>query len=75
LLPERAIFRRSCLALSSQINDAEEAMVLDKIRWWKLSELHDALERLTPLSLVNIVESDLREGAPIELPDAEVLIG
>jgi hypothetical protein len=50
-------------------------MVLDKIRWWKLSELHDALERLTPLSLVNIVESDLREGAPIELPDVEVLIG
>jgi hypothetical protein len=47
-------------------------MVLDKI---SLAEtVHDASERLTPLSLVNIVESYLREGAPIELPDVEVLI-
>jgi hypothetical protein len=39
-----------------QINDAEEAMVLDRI------------------SLVETVHDDLREGAPIELPDVEVLI-
>jgi hypothetical protein len=55
-----------------QINDAEEAMVLDRISL--VETVHDASERLTPLSLANIVESYLREGAPIELPDVEVLI-
>ena len=54
--------------------DNAEAKVLDCFRWWSIADLSRAEERLTPLSLANILESYLRDGAPRELPDEEVLI-
>ncbi|HEX7921248.1 MAG TPA: NUDIX domain-containing protein [Bradyrhizobium sp.] len=54
--------------------DEAEAKVLDCFRWWPIADLSGAEERLTPLSLANILESYLRDGAPRELPDEEVLI-
>ncbi|NEV00339.1 NUDIX hydrolase [Bradyrhizobium uaiense] len=54
--------------------DETEAKVLDCFRWWPIADLPGAEERLTPLSLADILESYLRDGAPSELPDEEVLI-
>ncbi|MGY4317185.1 NUDIX hydrolase [Bradyrhizobium sp. JR3.5] len=54
--------------------DKTEAKVLDCFRWWPIADLSRAEERLTPLSLAGILESYLRDGAPSELPDEEVLI-
>ncbi|WP_375786077.1 NUDIX hydrolase [Bradyrhizobium sp. Pha-3] len=54
--------------------DNAEAQVLDCFRWWPIADLSHAEEPLTPLSLANILESYLRDGAPSELPDVEVLI-
>ncbi|PDT72753.1 NUDIX domain-containing protein [Bradyrhizobium sp. C9] len=54
--------------------DEAEAKVLDCFRWWPIVDLSGAVERLTPLSLASILESCLRDGAPRELPDEEVLI-
>lgn len=56
------------------MTDEAEAKVLDCFRWWPIADLSGAEERLTPLSLANILESYLRDGAPRELPDEEVLI-
>ncbi|WP_461335428.1 NUDIX domain-containing protein [Bradyrhizobium embrapense] len=54
--------------------DVAEARVLDCFRWWPIADLASAEERLTPLSLANILESYLRDGAPSELPNEEVLV-
>ncbi len=54
--------------------DQAEAAVLDCFRWWPIAELSGAEERLTPLSLAAILERYLRDGAPAEIPDEEVLI-
>ncbi|MCA6097680.1 NUDIX domain-containing protein [Bradyrhizobium australafricanum] len=54
--------------------DEAEAKVLDCFRWWPIADLSGASERLTPLSLADILERYLRDGAPSELPDEEVLI-
>ncbi|OKO75971.1 NUDIX domain-containing protein [Bradyrhizobium sp. NAS96.2] len=54
--------------------DAAEAKVLDCFRWWPIADLPGAEERFTPLSLATILENYLRDGAPGELPDEEVLI-
>ncbi|MCP1847549.1 MULTISPECIES: NUDIX domain-containing protein [Bradyrhizobium] len=54
--------------------DEAEARVLDCFRWWSIADLPGASERLTPLSLADILERYLRDGAPSELPDEEVLI-
>jgi 8-oxo-dGTP pyrophosphatase MutT (NUDIX family) len=56
------------------MTDQTEAKVLDCFRWWSIAELSNAEERLTPLSLAGILESYLRDGAPGELPDEEILI-
>jgi 8-oxo-dGTP pyrophosphatase MutT (NUDIX family) len=56
------------------MSDKTEAKVLDCFRWWPIADLSRAEERLTPLSLAGILESYLRDGAPGELPDEEVLI-
>ncbi|SED61439.1 NUDIX hydrolase [Bradyrhizobium erythrophlei] len=56
------------------MSDKTEAKVLDCFRWWPIADLSRAAERLTPLSLAGILESYLRDGAPSELPDEEVLI-
>ncbi|MGY4475171.1 NUDIX hydrolase [Bradyrhizobium sp. USDA 3364] len=54
--------------------DEIEAKVLDCFRWWPIADLSGAEERLTPLSLADILERYLCDGAPSELPDEEVLI-
>jgi len=54
--------------------DEAEAAVLDRFRWWPIADLSSAEERLTPLSLAGILERYLRDGAPAEIPDEEVLI-
>lgn len=54
--------------------DTVEAKVLDCFRWWPSADLSAARERLTPLSLAAILEAYLRDGAPGELPEEEVLI-
>ncbi|MHC2466635.1 NUDIX hydrolase [Bradyrhizobium embrapense] len=54
--------------------DEAEARVLDCFRWWPIADLASAEERLTPLSLAGILEGYLRDGAPSELPDEEVLV-
>ena len=56
------------------MTDAAEAKVLDCFRWWPIADLSRAEERLTPLSLAAILERYLRDGAPAEIPDEEVLI-
>ena len=48
--------------------------MLDRFRWWPIADLSSAEERLTPLSLAGILERYLRDGAPAEIPDEEVLI-
>lgn len=55
------------------MSDTVEAAVLDGFKWWTLAELNASDERLTPLSLANILERYLAEGPPVELPDEEVL--
>lgn len=54
--------------------DEAEAKVLDCFRWWAIADLASAEERLTPLSLADILERYLRDGAPGALPDEEVLV-
>jgi hypothetical protein len=56
------------------MSDALEASVLDRFRWWHITELASARERLTPLSLSEIVTRYIAQGPPIEPPDVEVLI-
>jgi 8-oxo-dGTP pyrophosphatase MutT (NUDIX family) len=56
------------------MSDAVEAAVLDRFRWWPASELAQARERLTPLSLADIVEQYLAQGPPEQPPDLEVLV-
>ncbi|MBN1311314.1 MAG: NUDIX domain-containing protein [Anaerolineae bacterium] len=57
-----------------KMTDPVEATVLDRFRWWPAAELAEASERLTPLSLADIVERYLTEGAPQEELDVEVLV-
>jgi len=57
-----------------QIRDPHEAKVLDCFRWWQIDELASASERLTPLSLPNIIANYLARGAPPDEPAWEVLV-
>jgi 8-oxo-dGTP pyrophosphatase MutT (NUDIX family) len=57
-----------------RMSDALEAAVLDCFRWWPAAELALASERLTPLSLAQIVARYLTHGAPAEPLEVEVLI-
>jgi 8-oxo-dGTP pyrophosphatase MutT (NUDIX family) len=54
--------------------DPTEAQVLDQFRWWKVEELSDATEQLTPSSLSQIVTRYLDHGPPQEPPEIEVLV-
>ncbi|MDH2382904.1 NUDIX domain-containing protein [Bradyrhizobium sp. CER78] len=56
------------------MTDAAEAKVLDCFRWWPIADLSSAEERLTPLALATILQGYLRDGAPRELPEEEVLV-
>ena len=56
------------------MSDLVEAKVLDQFRWWRVSELRHSEERITPLSLAEIVAGYLTFGAPSSLPEWEVLV-
>jgi 8-oxo-dGTP pyrophosphatase MutT (NUDIX family) len=56
------------------MSDEVEARVFDSFRWWRADDLADADEPLTPLSLAQIVQRYLIEGAPESAPDEEVLV-
>jgi 8-oxo-dGTP pyrophosphatase MutT (NUDIX family) len=57
-----------------QMCDPIEMAVVERMRWWPVTELAQAHERLTPLSLAGIVASYLAEGPPRQVPDVEVLV-
>ena len=56
------------------MSDLAEAKVLDRFQWWPATELIHATEKLTPLSLPQIVAGYLDSGAPQELPELEILV-
>jgi 8-oxo-dGTP pyrophosphatase MutT (NUDIX family) len=56
------------------MTDEVEAEYVVEHRWWPLSDLERAEERLTPLSLPAILARYLADGAPDPLPAEEVLI-
>lgn len=55
------------------MGDANEAKYLDRFQWWPVAELVKSTERLTPLSLAEIVRRYLADGAPQDVLDIEVL--
>jgi 8-oxo-dGTP pyrophosphatase MutT (NUDIX family) len=57
-----------------RMSDALEMQVVDCFRWWPVAALVQAAERLTPLSLAEIVVRYLAEGPPREVPAVEVLV-
>ena len=57
-----------------RMSDSVEAEVLDRFHWWSMDELGSAKERVTPLSLAQIVARYISQGPPRELPDVEVLV-
>lgn len=56
------------------MNDAEEAAPLDAFHWWRIADLARCEERLTPLSLAEILNRYLCDGPPAVPPDEEVLV-
>lgn len=56
------------------ISDVVESEVVREFRWWPVSALSHASERLTPLALAHIMETFLAEGPPRAMPDLEVLV-
>jgi len=59
---------------SSHMSDSVEARVLQEFRWWPISELANTRERLTPLSLGQIIARYLAHGPPVAPPELEVLV-
>jgi 8-oxo-dGTP pyrophosphatase MutT (NUDIX family) len=57
-----------------RMSDARESQSLDRFRWWPVAELASATERLTPLSLPDIIARYLVHGAPREPLEVEVLV-
>jgi 8-oxo-dGTP pyrophosphatase MutT (NUDIX family) len=57
-----------------QMLDPIESKVIDCLRWWSAPELSSTRECLTPLSLAEIVARYIRDGAPREPLDIEVLV-
>lgn len=47
-----------------RMRDEREARFLAEFKWWRVSELSQTCERLTPLSLAAIVDNYLRGEAP-----------
>jgi len=56
------------------MSDAREATVVEEFRWWTLAELVGARDRVTPLSLADIVARYLANGPPDEPLDEEMLV-
>jgi 8-oxo-dGTP pyrophosphatase MutT (NUDIX family) len=57
-----------------RMTDPIESKTVDCFRWWSQHELSSTRECLTPLSLADIVASYIRDGAPREPLDVEVLV-
>jgi 8-oxo-dGTP pyrophosphatase MutT (NUDIX family) len=57
-----------------QMYDLVEARSLDRFRWWPVADLAQSTERLTPLSLSNIVLRYLRGQPAPETLEVEVLV-
>ena len=57
-----------------RMSDAVELKILDKFQWWSMTELGRAKERVTPLSLAQIVARYISQGPPCELLEVEVLV-
>jgi len=47
-----------------RMSDPIESAILDRFRWWPVTELATSRERLTPLSLARITKSYIDTGAP-----------
>ena len=56
------------------MTDAVEARVTVGFRWWTLDELRETKERVTPGTLLEIVQEFLRVGAPKTLPELEIRV-
>ncbi|MBC8115964.1 MAG: NUDIX domain-containing protein [Candidatus Saccharimonas sp.] len=56
------------------MSDSIEIQILDRFRWWPVAELAHATERLTPLSLAEIVARYLAQGPPQEPLEIEVRV-
>jgi ADP-ribose pyrophosphatase YjhB (NUDIX family) len=56
------------------MTDRVEAQIVDRWRWWPISELARSPERLTPLSLADIMARYLRHGPPRGPIELEVVI-
>ena len=56
------------------MSDVREAEVLDRFRWWPVGALASSRERLTPLSLAEIMAHYLAHGAPQDPLEIEVLV-
>lgn len=57
-----------------KMTDSTEARVLDRFRWWPVTDLMNAIEELTPVSLPQIVTRYLDLGAPEGPLEVEVLV-
>jgi len=57
-----------------RMSDAHEAKALDRFRWWPVHELAHARERLTPISLAEIMSRYLAYGPPSLPLETEVLV-
>jgi 8-oxo-dGTP pyrophosphatase MutT (NUDIX family) len=57
-----------------RLSDAVEMHVFEEFRWWRVADLAQAPERLTPPSLAEIVARYMTEGPPRELPAVEVIV-
>jgi hypothetical protein len=57
-----------------RMSDLVEATVLQHFRWWRMDELSSTREDLTPRSLAAIVARYVRDGAPREPLEVEVLV-
>jgi 8-oxo-dGTP pyrophosphatase MutT (NUDIX family) len=56
------------------VSDDLEMQTIDTVRWWPVVALGQATERLTPLSLADIVTRYLAHGPPKEALSVEVLV-
>ena len=57
-----------------QMLDPIESKAIDCLRWWSVPELSSSAERLSPVSLADIVARYLREGPPRAPLNVEVLV-
>ncbi len=56
------------------ISDKIEAEFLQEFRWWNLTDMEKSEETFTPKSIVNIIKSYLKFGAPKEFTEVEIMV-